>query len=76
MQIHLVPDAARVLRHAWSVRFLLLSWLFSGFETFFSYFVDHPPFRRGLFASLAMLTTVLAAYFRFVSQKEFRDAVE
>lgn len=73
MQIQLVPDAARVLRHAWSVRFLVLSFLFDGLETLLTFFTDNPPLPRGVFGTLAMIVTVLACYFRFVSQKEFRE---
>ena len=67
-----VADAARVLRHAWSVRFVVLAAIFSGLEIAFAVLAEHPPIPRGLFAGLSGATTILAFAFRFISQKEFK----
>jgi hypothetical protein len=73
MNIQLVADWRRVLRHAWSVRLLALSFFFSGLEAALAVLAGEPPIPRGTFAVLSFVTTVLAALFRFISQKEFRD---
>ena len=73
MKIQLVADWRRVLRHAWSLRWLALSLLFGGLEVALPLFADNPPIPRGAFAALSFLTTVLAGIFRFISQKEFAD---
>ncbi|WP_315773020.1 MULTISPECIES: hypothetical protein [unclassified Bradyrhizobium] len=73
MKIRLVEDWERVLRHAWSVRLLALSFLFDGLEAAFSVLADNPPLPRGTFALLSFVTTVAAGAFRFISQKEFRN---
>jgi hypothetical protein len=73
MKIRPVDDWRRVLRHAWSVRLLALSFVFDGLEAAFAVFADDPPIPRGTFALLSFGTTVLAGVFRFVSQKEFRN---
>ena len=73
MNIRPIADWRRVLRHAWSVRMIALTAIFSGLEVGFAVFADNPPIPRGLFASLSSATTIAAVWCRFVSQKEFRS---
>jgi hypothetical protein len=72
MKILLVEDWRRVLRHAWSVRLLVLSFVFDGLEFALPMFMDNPPIERGRFFALAVAVKVLALAFKFISQKEFR----
>ena len=72
MKIQIVADWRRVLRHAWSIRFLALSILFGGLEVGFAALSSNPPIPAGVFAALSFLTTVLSGVFKFISQKEFR----
>lgn len=73
MNISLVADWRRVLRHAWSVRLLVLSFLFDGLEFAMPVLMDNPPIERGRFFALSIAVKVAACAFRFISQKEFRS---
>jgi hypothetical protein len=69
------PDWRHVLRHAWSVRLMILAALLSGCEVSFSVmtaFEIVPPFiPAGLFAALAGAVTIAAFVARVLAQKEF-----
>lgn len=75
MTLELKADWRRVLRHAWSVRLMILAALLSGAEVAISVvtaFEIIPPFLpAGLFAALAGLVTVAAFVARVLAQKEF-----
>jgi hypothetical protein len=73
MKIQLVADWRRVLRHAWSTRFLALSFVFDGLEFGLPILMDNPPIERGRFFALSIAVKVLALVFRYISQKEFRS---
>lgn len=72
MKISLVDDWRRVLRHAWSVRLLVLSFVFDGLEFALPIMMDNPPIDRGWFFAISIAVKIAACAFRFISQKEFR----
>jgi hypothetical protein len=72
LKIQLVADVRRVLRHAWSIRLIVLAGLFSALEAGIPFFTDNPPLPRGVFALLSVFVSGAAFYFRIVSQREFR----
>lgn len=70
----LVSDWKRVLRHAASIRLLLLAGILSGLEVALPLLGDALPIPTGVFAVLSLIITAGAFVARIVSQKEFRDA--
>ena len=73
MKMQIVADWRRVLRHAWSIRLLVLSFLFDGLEFALPMMMDNPPIERGRFFVIAVIVKIAALGLRFVSQKEFRS---
>lgn len=74
--MRLIPEAAKVLRYAWSVRLLALSFLLSGAEVAVQAAISlevTPPVRPGLFAVLAGLLSIAAGLARFVVQDKVRE---
>ena len=63
-------DWRYVLRHAWSVRLLVLAALLSGVEIVLPFWSDY--FSRGLFTALSFIATAGALAARLMVQKEFR----
>jgi len=55
-----------VLRHAWSIRLMLLAALLSGAEVALPFFEYQMP--TGIFAAMSALTTAAALIARFVAQ--------
>lgn len=70
--MHLVSNWRRVLRRAWSTRFILLAGLLSGVEIILPYFETAVP--TGTFAALSALATGGAFVARIVAQKGVSDA--
>ncbi len=69
--MRLLPDWRAVLRHAWSVRLIILAGLFSGAEValpFLDGILDVPA---GVFAALSAGATCGAFITRILAQKEF-----
>lgn len=69
------PDAGRILRHAWSIRWIAAAAVLSGLEVGFTFFTDAPPLGipRGTFSLAAAMTTVAAFGARFIAQRKFKD---
>jgi hypothetical protein len=63
----LVPEWGRVLRYAWSIRLNAIAAIFSGLEIGLPYF--EPAFPQGIFAGLAIFTSVAANFARLAAQK-------
>ena len=61
------PDWKTVLRRAWSVRLAALAGLLSALELLTPYFAFAVP--RGLFAALAIVTSIAASVARMVVQE-------
>ena len=68
--MRLIEDWRHVVKHAWSIRFIVLAALLSGVEIVLPMFCDTMP--RGLFAVLTMIVTVAAAVARLVPQQKMR----
>ena len=68
--MRLIEDWRHVLKHAWSIRFIVLAALLSGVEIVLPMFNDALP--RGVFAVLTLLVTVAAAVARLVPQPRMR----
>ena len=68
--MRLIEDWKHVLKHAWSIRFIVLAALLSGIELVLPMFNDAMP--RGVFAVLTMVVTVAAAVARLVPQPKMR----
>ena len=71
MKIRLHPEWRKLLRHAWSIRFMALAAVFSGLEVAMACLADNPPIDRIIFASISCLVSVGAFAFRLIAQKEF-----
>lgn len=59
-----------VLKHAWSVRLIVLSVLFSGLEVAVPLLQGSLPVTPGIFAGLCFLSTAAAGVARFVAQRK------
>lgn len=69
----LVENWAAILKHAWSVRLMLLAALLSGIEVTIQVmlaFTVKPPIPPGVFAALAGFITIAACVARFVAQSK------
>ena len=62
----LVYDWKRILKRAWSVRLMALSFAFQGFELLLPLFVDSMP--RGIFSLLSLVALAGGLWARFVAQ--------
>ena len=58
-----------VLRHAWSVRFIVLAAILSGIEAALPFLNGALPIAPGLFGLLTLIATVAAFVARFVAQR-------
>ena len=71
----LIPDWKQVIRKAWSIKFMVLAALLSGVEVVLQ--IIEPAMSadmtKGLFASLAGLTTAGALVARVLAQNEAGD---
>ena len=67
--LRIIPDAGRVLRRAWSVRFIAVAFVLTAIEVgmpFMDGYIDIP---RGVFAALAGLASAGAFVARFIAQQ-------
>ncbi|MCF1740714.1 DUF7940 domain-containing protein [Paradevosia shaoguanensis] len=69
----LLPDWKRVLRHAWSIRLILLAGLLSGLEVAQPLVADILPIPPLTFAILAMMVTAAAFVARLMAQKSLTE---
>ena len=68
--MRLTEDWRHVLKHAWSIRFIVLAALLSGVEIVLPMFDDTMP--RGVFAVLTLVVSVAAAIARLVPHPKMR----
>ena len=68
--MRLIEDWRHVLKHAWSIRFIVLAALLSGVEIVLPMFSD--VVSRGVFAALTLVVSVAAAIARLVTQQKMR----
>jgi len=66
----LIPDWKEVLKHAWSVRLMILDALLSGAEVALPLLNGLLPVSPGVFAGLSFLVVVAAFVARFVAQSK------
>lgn len=66
----LIYNWRRVLRCAWSMRFIALAAALSAAEVAIAVFIDNPPIPRGVFAAIAGLVTLAAAVARVLAQNK------
>ena len=66
--IRLSPDASRVLRRAWSIRFIVIAGAFSAAEVALPLLDGLLPIGPGVFAMLSGLATGAAFVSRLVAQ--------
>jgi hypothetical protein len=66
--MELVPHWRRVLKHAWSIRLMLLAGLFSGLEVGLPLIDGLFDIPQGVFAALSGITTAAAFISRLVAQ--------
>ncbi|EKF43961.1 hypothetical protein NA8A_04095 [Nitratireductor indicus C115] len=59
-----------VLRHAWSIRFIVLAALLSGAEVALPLLREFLPLPPGLFAGLSFFTVAAAFVSRIIAQKD------
>ena len=64
----LLADWKRILRRAWSIRFMLMAGLLSGVETALPFFYEAMP--HGVFAMLSGVSVGAAFVARLVAQKD------
>jgi hypothetical protein len=69
----LIDNWRKVLRYAISVRYIILALIFSGLEVALPYLEGYLPIPTGLFAALSGFASALAFYYRFKSQKVFKN---
>lgn len=67
--LELVENWRDVARLAWSIRLNVLAAVLTGIEFAIPLFYDDPPIARGLFALVALLVSLAAAFARFVAQQ-------
>ena len=64
--MRLDPDWRRILKRAWSVRYMIIAAILSGIEVALPFFSDEFPKR--IFAALSFVFVVAAFVARFVAQ--------
>ena len=64
-----VANWRRVLRHAWSIRLIVLAGILSGLEIALPLIDGFLPIERGLFAALSFLATAGAFVARLIAQQ-------
>lgn len=70
----LYEDWQRILRHAWSVRFIVAAGLLEAVSTACGFFTDvNDPILRIVLAALGFVCTALALFARLVQQKSLGD---
>lgn len=67
----LASDWKRILKKAWSIRFLLAAGLFSGLEVAMPLLHAVLPVPAGIFAVLSGMAVAGAFIFRLIAQKDF-----
>ena len=70
--MRLIQDWKGVVKHAWSIRLIILSGTLTGLEVAVPLFIDAMP--RGVFAGLSAGTSILALWARITAQKSIGNA--
>lgn len=67
--MRLIDNWWQVLKHAWSIRLMLLAGILTGLEAAWPYLDGLFPLPRGMFAALSGFVSAAAIFARFVAQK-------
>lgn len=67
----LLPDWMRILKKAWSIRFMILAGILSAAEIILPLYANEIP--RGTFAALTFIAVGGAFVTRLVVQRKYRD---
>jgi len=70
----LVAEWRPVLRHAWTIRLIVVAGVLSGCEVALPFIDQVVSIPRGVFAALSGLTTCGAFIARFVVQEKLKDS--
>lgn len=70
----LYPNWRKIIRKAWSIKFLALAALLTGIEAVLPLFADVIP--RGVFSLLTLIAVISAFVARLVAQKDIDDGDE
>lgn len=68
----IIADWRAVLRHAWSVRLMIVAAILSGVEIVLPLLADTLPIPAGVFAGLSFAATAGAFAARFVAQRQLQ----
>ena len=68
----LIPEWRLVLRHAWSVRLILLAGIFAGFEAVLPFFPEVFGYDQRWIGVLTFAIVMLALVSRFIAQQSIR----
>ncbi len=71
--LRLVHDWKWILKRAWSVRFIILATILSGFEAALPYIGDAYPIPSGTFAALSGIATMAALAARMIAQRKGKE---
>lgn len=74
MELKLVAEWRRVLRHAWSIRLIILAGVLSGCEIALPIIDQVVSIPRGAFAALSGMTTCGALVARLVAQEKLKGS--
>ena len=72
--MRLLEDWSTILKHAWSLRLVILAGVLSGVEVVLPLFTDMFP--RGVFSGLSVVAATSAAVARVVAQPKMWSRVE
>lgn len=72
----LLPNWQAVLRHAWSIKFMLAAGLFTGLEFILPYLHDVFPLDRGVFALLGFVASAGGLVSRLLAQRNPQEGTE
>lgn len=70
--VSIVEDWRRLLRHAWTIRLIILAAVLSGLEVVIPVFADNPPISRGAFAGVSFVVTAAAFVARIFAHENWR----
>ena len=76
MKPKLVPNVGRVLRRAWSIRFIVVAGILSGCEVALPIIDQVISIPRGLFAATSGLVTCGALVSRLVAQENLKGDID
>lgn len=71
--MQLIANWRAVLRHAWSIKFMLAAGVFTGLEFILPYVRDYLPIGSGWFTALAFIATAGGLITRLLAQRNTQE---